>query len=162
VKQLRDLKVVLDQTQKETELPQLWQEFTDRANGAREIIARVPDVADREKFDRQLEEIKAEGEKAVKDGDKALLAGVMARLDDLAGRALHTDPATWFYHFRNLTDGSCSFTNERESAYLMEKGQQAIARNDVEELKRCCRGLMNLLPVETQRAASSGVSGIMR
>jgi molecular chaperone DnaK len=162
VKQLRDLKVVLDQTQEETELPQLWQEFTDRTNSAREIIARVPDATDRKKFDRQLEEIKAEGEKAVKDGDKALLAGIMARLDDLAGRALHTDPATWLFHFRNLTDGSCTFTNEREATYLVEKGRQAISRNDMEELKRCCRGLMNLLPVETQRAASSGVSGIMR
>lgn len=162
VKQLRDLKVVLDQTQKQTELPQLWQEFTDRAGGTRETIARVPDMTDRDKFERQLEEIRSEGDKAFKEGDKALLGSVMARLDDLAGRALFADPATWLYHFRNLTEGSYSFTNEREAAYLTEKGRQAITHNDVEELKRCCRGLMNLLPGDAQRAASSGVSGIMR
>jgi len=160
VKQLRDLKLVLDQTQKETELPQLCQEFADSVAGVRQIITSLPDPSDREMHTRQADEMQAEGDKAVRDKNKTLLLGVLERLSDLTGHALQSDPATWVHHFRRLTNGSATFTNEKDAARHAERGEKAIASGDVEELKRCCRSLSNLLPLEKQKSIASSLSGI--
>lgn len=148
VKEIKDLKIILDRAQHATQLPQLRQEFTEGLVGVREIINNVPDATERERHARQLEEIKTEGEKAIGANDKTLLISINERLCELGGKALHSDPATWLYHFRKLTEEGSKFTNEREAAYFTEKGKRAIDVGDVEELKRCCRGLINLLPFE--------------
>lgn len=162
VKQIKDLKIILDRTQQAAQMPQLRQEFSDGTAGVRELINDVPDAAEREKHSRQLDDIRAEGEKAIAANDKTLLTNINGRLRDLASKALHSDPATWAYHFRKLTDGSSKFTNEREASYFIEKGTRAINTGDVEELKRCCRGLITLLPLETQKSVKTNASGITR
>lgn len=160
VKQVKDLKIILDRAQQAEQMPHLTQEFTEGTTSVREIIANVPDSTERERYGRQLDEIKTEGEKAILESDKTLLISVNGRLRELGARALHSDPSTWLYHFRRLTDGSAKFTNEREAAYFTEKGLRAINSRDVDELKRCCRGLANLLPLEKQELIKANVSGI--
>jgi hypothetical protein len=143
-------------------MPQLCQEFNEGVANTKEIIAGLPDAAEKERHARQLDEIKTEGEKAVRTNDKTLLVSVNERLRELAERALHSDPGTWLYHFRMLTSGKNNFMNEREAVYFIEKGKRAIEIGDVEELKKSCRGLLNLLPIERQTPMRINTSGITR
>lgn len=160
-KQVRDLKQILDETQQATEMPQLTKEFTDGIENVSELVAGIPDMDDRSSQSLQLAEIKAEGERAIRDNDKTLLMGVNERLRDLGGKALFSHPATWVHHFRTLIyEGS--FNSPREAAYFIEQGQQAIEKNDIEALKRSCRGLNALRPMEGPQAITINSSGITR
>ena len=161
VKQVRDLKQILDEAQQATEMPQLTKEFNEGISGVTEIIAEIPDADDRRKQSLQLAEIKTEGERAVRDNDKTLLMGVNERLRDLAGRALFSNPTTWVHHFRTLISEG-NFTSSREAAYFIEQGQQSIEKNDIEGLKRSCRGLNALRPMERPQVAKANTSGITR
>jgi molecular chaperone DnaK len=161
VKQVRDLKQILDETQQATEMPQLTKEFTEGINSVTEVIAEIPDAGEKGKLAAQLVEVKAEGEKAIRDNDKTLLLGVNDRLRDLAGRALFTHPSTWVHHFRTVINEG-NFSSSKEAAYFIEQGKQAIDKNDIEGLKRSCRALNALRPIERPQAAKVNTSGIRR
>jgi molecular chaperone DnaK len=161
VKQVRDLKQILDEAQQATEMPQLAKEFNEGISSVTEIVAESPDADDRNKQSLQLAEIKMEGEKAIRDNDKTLLMGVNDRLRDLAGRALYSHPATWVHHFRTLLNEG-NFSSPKEAAYFIEQGQQAIEKNDIEGVKRSCRGLNALRPMERPQTAKVNTSGITR
>jgi hypothetical protein len=161
VKQIRDLKQILDETQQATALPQLIKEFNDGIKNAAEIVAEIPDAGEKDKHAAELTEAKAEGERAIRDGDKTLLVGVNDHLRDLAGRALFSHPATWVHQFRTLINEG-NFSSPKEAAYFIEQGQQAIEKNDIEGLKRSCRGLNALRPVLKPQVAKLNTSGITR
>ena len=161
VKQLRDLKQILDEAQQATEMPQLSKEFHEGISGVTEIIAEIPDINDRDKQSLQLAEVKAEGERAIQANDKTLLIGVNERHRELGGRALFSHPATWVQHFRTLINEG-NFGSSREATYFIEQGQQAIEKNDIEALKRSCRGLNALRPMERQQAPKPNTSRIRR
>jgi molecular chaperone DnaK len=162
VKQIKDLKLILDRAQHSAQMPQLRQEFNEGIAGVREIIENVVAEPERAQHLRQLEDAKAEGEIAIRDNDKTLLMSVNDRIRELGARSLHSDPTIWVHHFRKLTDGSTKFLNEREAGYFTEKGLKAIETENLEELKRCCRGLMNLVPIDQQERIKTNVSGITR
>jgi molecular chaperone DnaK len=161
VKQIRDLKQILDETQQATELPQLIKEFNDGIKNAAEIVAEIPDAGEKDKHAAELTEAKAEGERAIRDGDKTLLVGGNDHLRDLAGRALFSHPATWVHQFRTLINEG-NFSSPKEAAYFIEQGQQAIEKNDIEGLKRSCRGLNALRPMLKPQVAKVNTSGITR
>ena len=161
VKQVRDLKQILDDTQQATALPQLIKDFNEGVTGAADLIAQVPDIDDRNKQVAQLAEIKIEGEKAVLEKDKILLTGINDRLQELSGRALFSLPATWIHQFRSLINEG-NFINLKESNYFIEQGQQAIEKNDIQALKRSCRGLIALRPTVKTQPIEINVSGITR
>ncbi len=161
VKQVRDLKQILDEAQRATEMPQLTKEFNEGISSITEIVAEIPDADNRHKQSLQLVEIKAEGERAIRANDKTLLMGVNERLRDLGGRALFSHPATWVHHFRTLINEG-NFSSPREATYFIEQGEQAIEKNDIEALKRSCRGLNALRPMERPQAPKINTSGITR
>lgn len=161
VKQVRDLKQILDEAQQTAEMPQLTNEFKDGIKSVADIVGEIPDADDREKQSLQLAEIKAEGEKAIQANDKTLLMGVNERLQDLAARALFSHPATWVHHFRTLVNEG-NFSSPREAAYFIDQGETAIEKNDIEALKRSCRGLNALRPMDRPQAAKDIRSGITR
>lgn len=161
VKQVRDLKQILDEAQQTAEMPQLTKEFNEGIKTVTDLVAEIPDLDDRNKQSLQLTEIKAEGERAIQANDKTLLMGVNERLQDLAGRALFSHPATWVHHFRTLINEG-NFTSPREAAYFIEQGQMAIDKNDIEALKRSCRGLNALRPMDRPQAPKATGSGITR
>ena len=161
VKQVRELKQILDDTQQASALPQLVLAFNEGITGTGKIIAEVPDQDERTKQTALLAEIKAEGEKAIQEKDRVLLTGINERLHELGGRALFSLPATWVHHFRSLlNDGN--FTSQKEAKYFIEQGHQAIEKNDIESLKRSCRGLTALKPLVKAEPIEINASGITR
>ena len=160
-KQVRDLKQILDEAQRATEMPQLIKETNEGLSTVAEMVANIPEADERNRQSHQLEEIKAEAERAIRANDKTLLVAINERLRDLGSRALFSHPATWVYQFRTLVSEG-NFSSAREAAYYIEQGQQAIEKNDIETLKRSCRGLNALLPIERPQPPAINTSGITR
>ncbi len=161
-KQLKDLKMAIDRMEKEKEMPQLVKEFNESLESAEKVITELGDDKDKVKHEEQLAQLKAEGEKAVKENDKPLLIRVNEQVSELTSRAIYSNPSTWAYLYRKITDGSKTFINEKEASYYIEKGRRAIEMGDVEELKRCVHNLQLLLPSGEQNAMKSNLSGITR
>ncbi len=161
-KQLKDLKMAIDRLEKEKEMPQLVKEFKESTESTQKIITELGDDKDKVKHEEHLAKMKEEGEKAVTENDKALLIRVNEQIKELGGKALFSNPATWVYQFRRLTDGNNKFINEKEAGYYTEKGRRAIELGDVDELKRCVHNLSLLLPSDEQETMRNNLSGITR
>ncbi|MFI5305207.1 MAG: hypothetical protein ACHQYP_10495, partial [Nitrospiria bacterium] len=117
---------------------------------------------DRPALNDQLNKIKAEGEKAISQNDRTLLARVNEQLSELWHKTMYSNPATWVYHFQEMIEGKNTFVNEQEAQYYIEKGKKAIEHEDIDELKRCLRSLIELLPPNQQEAFKNNISGITR
>lgn len=161
-KQLRDLKLMLDQLEKDKELPQLAKEFHENLTSTKGVIVELVNDKDKALYEEQLLQIETEGQKAIAENDKTLLVRVNEQIKELGMKAVFTNPAVWVHHFHKLTDGSKKFINEKEAEYYTEKGKRAIELNDLEELKRCFHQLLLLLPSEERESIKRNISGITR
>ncbi len=159
-KQLKDLKMAIDKLEKEKEMPQLVKEFNDSVENTQKIITELSEDKDKVQHEEHLRKMKEEGEKAIAENDKVLLIRVNEQIIELGGKALFSNPATWVYQFRQITDSDKKFINEKEASYYTEKGRRAIELGDVEELKRCVHNLLLLLPSDEQEIMKSNLSGI--
>lgn len=161
-KQIKDLKIALDKIEKEKEMPQLVKEFHAGVESVHKVINEYADEKDKNANNDQLSKMKTEGEKAISDNDKTLLIRVNEQIKELEAKALFSNPATWVYHFQQITQGNRNFINEKEARYYIEKGKRAIELGDVDELKRCVHNLMLLLPSDEQETIKKNLSGITR
>lgn len=158
-KQLKDLKMVLDEIEEEKELPQLIKEYNAIEENVQKIITEYADPKERNEFKSRFKSIDSEGKKAISEKNKSLLIRVIEQMLDLRQMALFSNPSTWVEQFRDIAKNG-NFINEKEAQYYINKGEAAIQNGDVDELKRCTRQLSLLLPQEEQ--AKIKISGISR
>ena len=81
-----------------------------------------------------MSKLKAEGEKAIADNDKSLLIRTNEQISELRSKAVFSNPATWIFQFKKITEGNPNFINEKEAKYYIEKGKRAIDLGDVDEI----------------------------
>lgn len=159
-KQLKDLKIKLDNIEKSKELPQLTKEFNEGVADIQKVIDTLGDDKEKGINNDQLKTLKEEGEKAIESKDKYLLMRVNEQIKELGARVALANPAMWVYQFERLTTENHTFLSEKEASYYISKGKRAIELGDVDELKRCVHSLMLLLPPEEQETIRGNLSGI--
>jgi molecular chaperone DnaK len=159
-KELKDLKVFLDQLEGEKELSQLEKDFRRRLSEIEQFIRQIGTEDQQARNLEQLNKLKAEGEKAVEKGDKFILIRVNEQILDLGRKILWSDPNYWIYQFHALEQDPGKFMDQREANYYLGKGKRAIELRNIDELRDCVVRLMALLPPEEQRAAKTTLSGI--
>ncbi|MDA2922720.1 Hsp70 family protein [Patescibacteria group bacterium AH-259-L07] len=159
-KQLKDLKVKLDQIEKAKALPQLTKEFNESIADIQKVIETLGDEKEKEMNNDQIKTLKEEGERAIERKDKYLLMRVNEQVKELGMRVALANPAMWAYQFEKLTTENHTFLSEKEASYYISKGKRAMDLGDVDELKRCVHSLMLLLPPEEQEAIRGNLSGI--
>jgi molecular chaperone DnaK len=162
-KQLKDLKIYFDTLEKEKEIPQLAKEFSSLINEVKEIIEKNSQSPQKETFQKQLENLKIEGEKATQENDKFLLIRVNEQLGDLARKVLYNNPGYWVYHYNNLIkEDRSKFLNQQEATYYIDKGKKCIDQGDVDGLKDSVLKLIALLPPEKKIEMQTAIAGITR
>lgn len=159
-KQLKDLKIQLDLLERDKEMPQLTREFRDGLVKADETIKELGDKEELNQHRELLDSLKAEGEMAIANNDKHLLSRVNEQIDDLKHKILFSNPAAWAYMFQKIVSENKNFISDKEAEYYVNKGLRSIEMGDTEELKRCVRGLLLLLPPEQQQIIQNSMSGI--
>ena len=158
-KQLKELKIHLDGLEEEKKMPQLVKEYNARIEYLQKIINEYADQRQKEENNKQLENIKADGERAVKENNKDLLVRINEQLANLTSKALYSNPNMWIGAFRQIVQAD-NFTNEKEAQYYINKCTEAINSKDYEELKRCVVQLNLLRPVDQRKDID--LSGITR
>ena len=159
-KQLKTLKTKMEKLEKGKEMPQLISDFNDKYQDTLSMVDNFSEIKSREKNLEHLEVLKKEGDKAITNNDKVLLARVNAQLFELGARIVLNTQQTLAYMFDKMSNGEEKFSNQQEAEYFIDKGRQAIKDNDPDELKRCVQNLMSLLSADSQRKISSNLAGI--
>jgi molecular chaperone DnaK len=159
-KQLKDLKVHLDHLERDKEMPQLTREFKEGVLKVERSIKEIGDKEDAGKHSDLLVALKNEGEQAIGQDDKYLLARVNEQIDDLQGKVVFSNPAAWAYLFEKIVSENKKFISEKEAQYFIDKGRRAVEMNEVDELKRCVKGLMLLLPPSERSLLENTMPGI--
>lgn len=158
-KQLKNLKVLLDELEEEKKMPQLIKEYNLRVEQLEKVINEYADPKQKDDFARQLKNIKADAEVAIKEDNKTLMKRINEQLANLGSTAIYSNPNSWIAFFQQIVAAD-HFINEKEAQYYIEKGKQAIGSRDYEELKRCALQLNLLRPVSEQKEVD--LSGITR
>ena len=159
-KELKELKNKLDQLEKIKEFPQLKIEFNELTTSMVELMNEYGDQKQRGIHGDQLDILKADGYRAIENEDKVLLSRINEQLEDLKQKIIQSNPATWLYRFNKLIQEDHQWISEKEAQYFLQKGQRAIEAGDMDEVQRCVRSLLLLLPVSDQNAIQNGMSGI--
>ncbi len=158
-KQLKNLKEYLSDLEAEKKMPQLVKAYNARVTDLEKIIDTYADPNQKEDDKKQLDSIKTEGEKAIRENNKILLNGLNEQLENLRVKAIFSNPNTWIVYFRQIIAAD-NFINEKEAQYYINKGNMAIQAKNYEELKRCTQQLNLLRPVSQQKEVN--LSGITR
>ena len=158
-KQLKNLKMLLDEMEEEKKMPQLVKEYNTRVEDLQKVINEYAEPKERDEDNKQLEKIRVDGAKAIKDEDKIMLSRVNEQLANLRQKAVYSNPNTWIVTFKQIVAAD-HFINEQEAQYYINKCMQAIEAKNYEELKRCVVQLNLLRPVAEQKEAN--LSGITR
>jgi molecular chaperone DnaK len=159
---LRQLETKLDELEHEKELPQLKSELEECFDSADELIGNLSDGKEKQRISDQIDVLRKEGNKAIQDGDKAMLGRVIQQVRDVTIRALVEDPSFWVWQLNEIKSNKSKLSNQTDGEYYIGKAETAIEQNDFEELKRCVRNLLNMLPAEEQEAISGSMAGITK
>ncbi len=158
----RELNTRLDSLEQSKELPQLKDEFNERVENAKEVITELDDSPEKSEILSDLKVLEDEGEKAIKSNDKTMLLRVNEQVEQLTFRSVFQNPAAWVLMLNQIKGKRSELANQTDADYFINKADKAVNDGDVEELKRCVRNLLDLLPKETQDEINSSMSGITK
>lgn len=159
---LRQLETKLDELEHEKELPQLKAELEECFDNADELIGNLAEGREKQRISDQIDVLRKEGNQAIQNGDKAMLSRVIQQVRDVTIRALVEDPSFWVWQLNEIKSNKAKLSNQTDGEYYIDKADKAIEQNDFEELKRCVRNLLNMLPAEEQEAISGSMAGITK
>ncbi len=161
-KELKELKIMLDNIEEATSLEQLIENFESETNNINSLLDISNTEEEREKFASQLQEIRKEGNIAIANDDEKLLKRINEQLYELASHILLSNPAVWVIEFENIIASKSTFSNEKEANRMISEAKDAIDRGNFEELKHCVRSLLALLPSDEQKQIRQNISGLVR
>lgn len=161
-KQLKDIKISLDALERDKTFSQHVDTFNEGLERAKKVVDDLSIPDERPQWDEMLEKIEDEGKKAIANNDKVLLARMNELLEEFTIRVMLSNPIVWVWHFEKLAE-STHYTDIRQANYIIQKGKLAVENQDFDEVRDCCRQLVNLLPDGDEDAGSiNSVAGIMR
>ncbi|HEY4963400.1 MAG TPA: Hsp70 family protein [Candidatus Saccharimonadales bacterium] len=159
---MRELKTNFDKLESSKELPQLTDEFRAKIENAREVLSELDDSAEKQQGLSEVSELEKDGEKAVREKDKTMLLRVNEQIEQVTMRSVFQNPAAWVYMLNQIKEKRNELANKTDADYFIEKADKAVNDGDVEELKRCVRSLLDLLPKDTQEEINANMSGITK
>lgn len=159
---LKELKKELDEIEQDKKMPQLKEEFESGLDSARSVGGDLGDEDEKVKVMDQLDILQKEGEKAIAKDDKVILIRVNTQIKEVTFRCIFMDPAAWVWQLNEIKDKREELTNKDKGEKLIEEADKAVENSNFEELKRCVRGLLEILPEDTQDEITSNMSGITK
>jgi molecular chaperone DnaK len=159
---LRELKTNLNGLEERKELPKLKEEVLEGLGDASSIIEALDPNDEKTELLDQLDVLKSEVKKAIDAEDKTMLIRLNEQIRQIAFSALRENPAVWIMWLENIKSRKSELTNQSDGEFYVNKADKAVENGDVEELKRCVRNLIELLPEDVQDQINESVAGITK
>ena len=159
-KQLKDLKMMLDEIEGEKAMAMLISKHNDKMKNLRKTIDRHAGTEQRDEIESRFDGIKSEGQQAIEAEDKVLLASVSGQIDELESHVLYSDFGFCMKQFRYLEGlgKSGGLANESEARYYIKKGHVAIKEEDLDSLQDSITGLQRLMPSNKGADSYAGIT----
>lgn len=159
-KQLKDLKILLDKNDQEKATSKLTKEYHSRVENIQKIIHEYANPEELDSLTKQLENIKLDGEKAIKSENKTLIIQINEQLNALEQKILFSNFGYCVEYFKYIISvgQNVGFTNEQDAQYCITKGAAAIESEDIDELQKWIIELNNLLPSNEHVDSRSGLT----
>jgi molecular chaperone DnaK len=159
---LKELKSDLDKIESDKEFPQIKDEFYTGVKEAYEAINTIKDEDEKSQAISQMKTLESEGDKSIKQNDKTMLVRINEQVTQTAIRALMTDSAVWIYWLSDIKSRKHELKNQVDGDYHIAKAEEAARKDDVEELQRHVRELLELMPDSVKEEITKDTSGITR
>ncbi len=111
---------------------------------------------------QEFDDIKRAAEKAIANKDDIALQHIIDQASDLQLRIAMEDPGFWVAMLRNIEKDRHAIPDQQLASYHTNKAHEAIANNDVDELRRHVQELIRLMPNEAQNRINSNLAGITK
>ncbi len=154
-KSLNKLKQVIDDIEEKTKWPLLLEEVEEEREMTRKVVNEYGSNEDKHHFQVIDGEIRQYITKEIKSMDD--LNKKLDELRSLRISILQEQPGYWVGLFQHLNENRQMFTDQHKASPLFTKGEAAIKKNSVIELKEVIRALFELLPIEQQQAMPGGL-----
>lgn len=143
----------------------LVRRFEEKQKNSKELLDtfRKENPSEAVDFEQEFEEIFKKGNRAIRDRNYGELEYLINEIEEITRRMLQQSPSFWIAMLYKLRATPISeFRDSFEARELLEKGNEAINRNNLEELRSAVIGLINLLPNDEQDMISDINVGITR
>ena len=159
-KQLKDLKIMLDEIEEEKTMLKLISEYNSKINSLGELIDKHAPPSQAQEIKSRFESIKLDGQKAINTENKVLLARINDQINNLESTVLLSNLGFCTEQFKYLIDlgRDGNFTNENEAQYHIAKGFTAIKEENLDELHNCMYNLKMLLPDSDNTDVHAGIT----
>jgi molecular chaperone DnaK len=135
------------------EWPNTVANFNKARDGVRKLVVQTSDAVAR----KAVEELSAEGDKAIANKDAKMLAHVSEQMGDLARQLMQNDPAFWVGFLQHLVEMAHRFPDQAAARRLFAEGATAAQRRDKDSLQSVVQQLLKLLPAEAVAEAQAGI-----
>ncbi len=159
---MRELQTRFDSLEKSKELPQLSDEFREKLQSAKGVTAELEESDDKREILKDIDVLEREGRTAITANDKTMLLRVNEQIEQLTIRSTFENPAAWVYMLSLIKEKRNELSNQTDADYYIDKADKAVSDSDIDELQRCVRTLLDLLPRETQEIINSSMAGITK
>jgi len=135
------------------EFPSTEAEYKETLDGARKVAAENGDSGDM----RAIDELAAEGTKAVAAKDAKMLKHCTGQLVTLRLQLLRKDPAFWMSFLAHLHQQQEKFNDRATARRLFAEGAAAAQRRDIASLESVVQQLLRMLPHEVAAEVTSSI-----
>ena len=147
-KAIKDLKTIIDNTEKEHEFSILQQQFESAMEKLKTANNEYSEEFDKEKINVQIEILSDEGNRAIENRNKTLLLSVIDKIETLENNILSSNIDYCAFRLERIIklgqEEGWSDTNSAE--YWISKGLLAIKEKDLNQITHCFVKLIELLP----------------
>jgi len=159
-RRLKDLQIVLDPLEQLIQWPSIMNKFNAIVADCDQIAESYADNDDKD----QINVLKKEAEQAIQDKDVKRLEKMSDELIQIRWNILFKQPGFWIGAFQDVKSRPVKYTDNERAKELIEEGNLALQRQDLESLKSIMWQLWGLMPKEEQDEVSKRVSdaGIKR
>ena len=135
------------------EFPSTEAEYKETLDGTRKVAAENGDSGDT----RAIDELAAEGTKAVAAKDAKMLKHCTGQLVTLRLQLLRKDPAFWMSFLAHLHQQQEKFNDRATARRLFAEGAAAAQRRDIASLESVVQQLLRMLPHEVAAEVTSSI-----
>ncbi len=155
-RRLKDLQIALDPLEQLIHWPLIMTKF----NAIVEDCDKTADSYANNDDKDQINMLKKEAQQAIQDKDVKKLEKLSDDLIQIRWNILFRQPGFWIGAFQDVKSRPAEYTDNEKAKELIEEGNLALQRQDLESLKSLMWQLWGLMPQQEQDAVSKRVSDV--
>jgi len=153
-RRLKELKQKLDSVEYLSHWPIALKQYTEIIDDCKDIVSKYGNDEDKD----QVDTLEKEAKKAISNKDLKRLEKITEEIGGIRWAVLFRKDDFWIAAFQEIKENPSRFKNRKRAEELIEEGNIALQRQDLDSLKSIMWELWSLLPSWEQEKISDKIS----